>query len=202
MDFKTKRQMPIGELSRPAGALDNPNFRRWFGESKIVDGNGQPLVVYHGTPDARFKEFAHDQFFTASKEYAQKFTTSSTASSSFYGISDAAPAVLTVYLRIENPFDTRNPAHRKIYNELFFGKFGNGAALTPSGLPDWVEARDLVAFLKEEMPAMRFDGIYVDEGCDDAGQRPMAYMPFEPWQIKSAEDNAGQFDPNNNDFRK
>lgn len=26
-----------------------PEFRRWFGDSKVVDENGKPLVVYHGT---------------------------------------------------------------------------------------------------------------------------------------------------------
>ena len=26
----------------------NEAFARWFGASKIVDGNGKPLVVYHG----------------------------------------------------------------------------------------------------------------------------------------------------------
>ena len=51
MDFKTKRPTPIGDLNRPAGVLSNPNFRRWFGESKIVDDNGHPLVVYHGADD-------------------------------------------------------------------------------------------------------------------------------------------------------
>jgi hypothetical protein len=29
--------------------LDNANFKRWFGESKVVDEDGEPLVVYHGT---------------------------------------------------------------------------------------------------------------------------------------------------------
>ena len=29
--------------------LDNPNFKQWFGNSKIVDSSGTPLVVYHGT---------------------------------------------------------------------------------------------------------------------------------------------------------
>lgn len=191
----------MGEFNRRAGVMDNPSFLQWFGRSKIVDGGGRPLVVYHGTPDARFSVFGPDQFFTASKEYAQKFTTSSMASSSFYGVQDKAPAVLAVYLRIENPFDTRKPAHRKIYNELYFGKFGNGASLTENGLPDWVEARDLVEFLKEEMPQMGFDGLYIDEGRDDAGQRPMAFIPFEPNQIKSASANSGAFDPNNPDFK-
>lgn len=30
---------------------DTPEFRKWFGDSKVVDGNGKPLVVYHGSKD-------------------------------------------------------------------------------------------------------------------------------------------------------
>ncbi len=29
--------------------IESPEFRRWFGDSKVVDANGEPLVVYHGT---------------------------------------------------------------------------------------------------------------------------------------------------------
>lgn len=29
--------------------LDNPAFRDWFGNSRVVDSSGRPLVVYHGT---------------------------------------------------------------------------------------------------------------------------------------------------------
>jgi len=32
------------------------NFKKWFGDSKVVDENGKPLVVYHGTT-ASFNEF-------------------------------------------------------------------------------------------------------------------------------------------------
>lgn len=28
---------------------DTPEFKAWFGDSKVVDGNSDPLVVYHGT---------------------------------------------------------------------------------------------------------------------------------------------------------
>ncbi len=28
---------------------DSPEFKKWFGDSKVVDGNGDPMVVYHGT---------------------------------------------------------------------------------------------------------------------------------------------------------
>jgi hypothetical protein len=36
------------------------NFWRWFGDSKVVDAEGRPLVVYHGS-DAEFVEFAPEK---------------------------------------------------------------------------------------------------------------------------------------------
>lgn len=39
-----------------ADITDNPKFEKWFGDSKVVDENGKPLVVYHGT-NSRFRKF-------------------------------------------------------------------------------------------------------------------------------------------------
>ena len=36
---------------------DNPNFVKWFGGSKVVDENGEPLVVYHGSGKANIRAF-------------------------------------------------------------------------------------------------------------------------------------------------
>ena len=36
--------------------VDTPEFKHWFGDSKVVDKDGKPLVVYHGT-DADIKKF-------------------------------------------------------------------------------------------------------------------------------------------------
>ena len=42
--------------SRARDITDTPEFKKWFGASKVVDAEGKPLVVYHGT--ARdFKKF-------------------------------------------------------------------------------------------------------------------------------------------------
>lgn len=38
-------------------------FKKWFGDSKVVDENGKPLVVYHGTPN-QFDEFSYDKIGT------------------------------------------------------------------------------------------------------------------------------------------
>jgi len=40
------------------------NFWRWFGDSKVVDGQGRPLVVYHGT-NQPFQAFARDRLGAA-----------------------------------------------------------------------------------------------------------------------------------------
>ncbi|MCL2282499.1 MAG: hypothetical protein FWC26_04195, partial [Fibromonadales bacterium] len=49
----------IREAARKAWrekGTDSPFFKRWFGDSKVVDEQGKPLVVYHGT-NAEFTEF-------------------------------------------------------------------------------------------------------------------------------------------------
>lgn len=47
-----------GTLSEPEGeavglrqqaVVDTPEFKRWFGASKLVDPEGQPMVLFHGT---------------------------------------------------------------------------------------------------------------------------------------------------------
>lgn len=38
----------------PQSPIENPAFRRWFGDSVVVDEDGEPLVVYHGTDDPDF----------------------------------------------------------------------------------------------------------------------------------------------------
>ncbi len=46
------------EIFGPADQTATPEFKRWFGESKVVDENGKPLVVYHGTvAPENFDEF-------------------------------------------------------------------------------------------------------------------------------------------------
>lgn len=37
--------------------ISNPAFQAWFGDSKVVDAQGQPLLVFHGTL-SEFKEFS------------------------------------------------------------------------------------------------------------------------------------------------
>lgn len=81
------------------------NFWRWFGDSKVVDEQGRPLVVYHGT-SSEFDTFNIDEsgkntgtaiygqgfYFTTDKEVATK-----------WGAKRGEPIVMGVYVKLENP---------------------------------------------------------------------------------------------------
>ena len=97
-------------IAKSAEALRN--FYKWFGDSKVVDEQGRPLVVYHGT-HAKFEEFAKSKlksgtgenvlgegfYFTDNLDVAERYA---------YGITKAGKGlnnnnVMPVYLKIENP---------------------------------------------------------------------------------------------------
>lgn len=84
--------------------VQTPAFKRWFGNSKIVDAAGNPLVVYHGT-NATFDAFdanaprANDMGFFGKGFY---FATSA-GEANYYGSKVGA-----YYLKIERPLDLSN----------------------------------------------------------------------------------------------
>ncbi len=56
---------------------DTPEFKKWFGDSKVVDADGKPLVVYHGT-NAEFDVFEDTPmhgmiWFAIDKELAAQY---------------------------------------------------------------------------------------------------------------------------------
>jgi hypothetical protein len=87
----------------------------------------------------------------------------------------------------KNIFDTRKPESRKIFQNEFFGKWGNGTELSERGLPDWTDSIDLEEFLKEKY-GDKFDGLVLDEGGVPVGNdvllRPESYVPFSSDQIR------------------
>ena len=63
-----------------------PEFKRWFGESKVVDESGEPLMVYHGTPE----EFSVFTSQTAERQYGPMVVTVETQAHFFTGNSSDA----------------------------------------------------------------------------------------------------------------
>ncbi len=80
---------------------DTPKFKKWFGDSKVVDADGNPAVVYHGTN----KDFAKFDKNAATMGGITWFT-SNPAEASDYAMQtpDKTGAnVKPLYVRIENP---------------------------------------------------------------------------------------------------
>ena len=84
-------------------------FTRWFGNSKAVNRNGEPLLVFHGA-GARFTTFdagGKPIWLTANIQYAEKYSTANRAaekllpSSSIYA--GNVDRVIPAYIRVENP---------------------------------------------------------------------------------------------------
>jgi hypothetical protein len=80
-----------------------PAFKRWFGDSKVVDKNGQPLVVYRGEHGADTEQEVRSALgsftFTDDPEVASTYAMDPNDTR----MTAAAPRVVPAYLRIENP---------------------------------------------------------------------------------------------------
>jgi len=98
-------------------------FRKWFGKSKVVDEDGEPLVVYHGTAAGEdFQEFDMNKL-----EFGAHFTPLSNVASGIAGRTpsshwdNSGPKIFPAYLSIKNPVrlvDEGNWTANRILNQL------------------------------------------------------------------------------------
>lgn len=118
-DIAGRHLAPNGKLSnlsyRDWVTVRTPSFIRWFGDwmnnpeeaSKIVDENGEPMAMYHGSLES-FSEFSRDFagrsadtagvgfWFSDREDFARSF-----ASAEWQG--EGTPQVYSVFLNIRNP---------------------------------------------------------------------------------------------------
>jgi len=170
----------LGNLAESPGLdqTETPAFRAWFGGSKVVDGAGRPLVVYHGSPKPYAAEAA--QFEIPRVHESAAFFTDSPYSGNAYAFSlryrgsdRVAPNVIPVYLSMKNPL------------EVDFGGKVKERGFDP-----------LIWHAEEH----GYDGLIIRNVIDsprgDVDADPQTvYAAFFPTQIKSAIGNRGTFDP-------
>ena len=160
--------------------------QEYFKDSKVRDEDGNLLVMYHGTPNGGYTRFHNGTYFTPSAEYATVYQ-SPGASSISVKSGASNPMNYEVYLNITKPFDTRNPKEREIFMKEYYRKYGTGAPLSESGLPDWTDGMDLQEFI-EDM-GYDYDGLILDEGAtggygDEVKSRGLSYITFSSEQVK------------------
>ena len=92
-----------------------PEFKKWFGNSKVVDEDGNPLVVYHGTAITDINKFKPSVdtngnlgdgiYFTESKDAASEFAKRAEKNAL---VDNVAQNVMPVYLKAENILNIDN----------------------------------------------------------------------------------------------
>lgn len=94
------------DFSEQRDVTKTPEFKRWFGNSKVVDAEGKPLVVYHGTEAARVAENmgAEEEGVGIDRFYGQSYFTANPREAESYALS--GQQIYPVYLSIKRPYET------------------------------------------------------------------------------------------------
>ncbi len=168
-------------------------FKKWFGNSKIVDENGNPLVVYHGT-DKKFDEFKTDKISSKTDNgvWGRGFyLTPNKSIADGYG-----DIIMEMYVKIENPLVLDSKEEVSKFSDMmdeYITSIEN--TLTDE---EWLEFMvgdgldEAFVGFTEEILKPKYDGVIYEDGDH------VEIVAFEPNQIKSATDNNGNFDPNSN----
>ena len=170
------------ELFSKPKQTNTPEFKRWFRDSKVVDAEGDPLVVYHGRNSSftifRRKKGGRALWFSSSKDTAASYA----GNPEIYTSADILPAFLSADKVLK--FD----AEGNTWQTLTF----EGKRVSTDDIAEIAEARG-------------FNGVEIknlaDDNSDDGGEVSDHYAVFSPNQIKSATGNRGTFDPDEADIR-
>ena len=80
-------------LYKYSDVTDSQEFRDWFGNSEVVDEDGKPLILYHGTGKGNFDAFETDiTWVSESEELAKEYAKTGNKES-----------IYQLYARAENP---------------------------------------------------------------------------------------------------
>ncbi|MGL6058539.1 MAG: hypothetical protein ACRC17_09510, partial [Culicoidibacterales bacterium] len=126
-------------------------FKAWFGDSKVVDEEGKPLVMYHGTL-SDFEEFKPNTrgvyFFSPDKKWVSKFLTDNA------GEVVEGARVMPVYITSKNPFDFKNKEHiKRLAIQASLGK----SAIDQIKKGSWSRLEDRGTL--QAIKALGFDGL-------------------------------------------
>lgn len=175
--FTSGQLNTITNAARKAAGLSSEidvhskEFREWFGNSKVVNKNGNPLLVYHGS-SADFNEFNNKHqrvgghWFSVEEEDAESYAGMGEEEHANFGMmpisnryEDASKAYMyETYLSIQNP------ASKKVFDKILDEVSDLDLFIDPNG--------EMKAI--ERLISLGYDGI----------DNNVEWVAFYPWQIK------------------
>ena len=195
----TRRNSEAEELTFREKQQASPEFKKWFGDSKVVDKDGKPLVMYHGSKNSNVTVFDPNRlqtseahrggegiYFGPSRGHAEPYTRS--AQSNYEYVPEN---VVKAYLRIENP------APESLVKE-WRNKIWQAEQRAKDRTEGNAVVRRLATEMRKDLQEKGYDG-FVNVG--QLPNNPAEVVVFNSTQIKSATGNSGKFDPNNFDIR-
>jgi hypothetical protein len=183
---------------QPAGKIDSPEFKKWFGGSKILNSRGEPLRVFHGTSATPFDAFDREKIGSSTDtgmlgEGFYFSVSPETASAYAFPAGDVAvedvplfsgARVIPAFLSIQNPAF----GYPESFGQSLAGKLaaqvGDGT-LSPTEMTSALKKRG-------------YDGVVWLAGGPNSqidGYRGNEVVVFSPEQVKSA--ISPTFDPTN-----
>jgi hypothetical protein len=194
-------------------AASNTAFRRWFGASEVVDADGAPLVVYHGTTAGGFDAFRPNYrkgeqlgfgiHFAQDRGFAAKYAEDPTVARK-----GKTPKVYAVYLSIQRPLVADAIVYEGTPEFALAKKLAGSKLMTDRGedgvrLAYMQNAIDQTSAQRAEklIREAGYDGIlYEAQLASHTGMgwaktgSSRSFVVFSPTQVKSATDNEGTFD--------
>lgn len=221
-DFEISEAMyrPAVQTLNQSAQTETQAFKDWFGDSKVVDADGKPLVVYHGTPS---------DFDSFSGKFLGKVTRATSSKSGFFFAStprtaqsyaDHGATVAPVQELVEKAEKSGDRGNWDKYDELMLeaeqleaSMVGDGMARGQNIMPVYLSIQNpleidaagenpegiggIDPLIKRAQREGR-DGVIIRNFDDAAGlynELADHFIAFKPEQIKSAIGNRGTFDP-------
>lgn len=173
-------------------------FKDWFGDwennpdeaSKIVDENGEPLVVYHNTP------FEFNGIFDM--DHKSRIMPWTSEPFGHVGTQETANTIkgtqFALFLNVKNPLETPDFVHETVGSML--------SELYKQGIISREKYSSLRGISNSElrnlMLSLGYDGTKYENKAERGGT---SYSFITPNQIKSATDNVGTFSRTDDDIR-
>ena len=178
---------------------ETPEFKKWFGDSKVVDESNEPKVLYHGTkddvssfdlnhPNRKDAGWLGRGVYLFDRPDAAGMYAGQKTSASGEKTSDAAGQnIMPLYASLKNPYRATLADKQKLM--LIEHAQGNKAARVASA--EWTK----------KLQAEGYDGVVFEGAGVGWKNAPTEYVVFDPSSVKSAVGNNGKFDARNPDIR-